>query len=589
MIGDARGLLAGPKHPLPVQDRMSNATVMTQPEAARREALRLRQAGDRVGAAAICAQILERWPDDAGTLQLLGRMAFEAGSPEAALELLARAVAQAPTVASYWLQLGCVLRSQKRLEEALLCFQQAAALEPGMAEAHNNVGNALRELGRAQEALGPLRRALELRPSFPEAALNLAAALDELGRTEEAAACLESLLDGQPEFAEARSNLAGILSKMDRFEEALRQLELAVRQKPQLAAAWNNLGATQERLGRIEQAIACYRQAIALAPDFAEAHLNLGMALLLIGHFREGWEHYEWRLKQQGLRWERYRRPLWDGSNATGRKILLVVEQGLGDTIQFVRFVPRLAERGAVVYLECPWRLTPLLRSVPGLARLIPAGTVLPDYDAFLPLMSLPGRLGTQLHDIPAQTPYLAVPQHVVARWRAWLDREARGLRVGLCWASNAHSKTARRRSLSLGQLVEALSVPGITFFSLQRGPQAAEIGTLPPGVRVVDLEAHATGILDTAAAIMGLNLIISVDTMVAHLAGALARPVWTLLPYAPDFRWLLGRKDSPWYPTMRLFRQPAPGDWAGAIRELGRELELWRDSQEAKGNAQCG
>ncbi len=457
-----------------------------------------------------------------------------------------------------------------------------------MAQAHHHLGLTLRELGRGEEALPFLGRALELRPAFAEAALDLAGSLDELGRIEEAAACLESLLERQPELAEARTNLAGVLCKLDRFQEAIRQLELAVRQQRGLAPAWNNLGARYERLGRIEQAIACYRQALAIAPHFAEAHLNLGMALLLTGRFPEGWQHYEWRLTQRGPRWERYRRPLWDGANPSGLRILLVAEQGLGDTLQFVRYVPWLANLGALVYLECPWRLTPLLRSLPGLARLIPAGTVLPDYDVFLPLMSLPGRLGTGLDNIPADVPYLSVPQHLVARWQAWLDREASGLRVGLCWASNASAKSARLRSLSLAQLLDVLGVDGITFFSLQRGPQAAEISGLPPGMRVVDLEAHASGILDTAAGIMNLDLVISVDTMVAHLAGAMARPVWTLLPFAADFRWMLGREDSPWYPTMRLFRQPAPGDWAGVIRELAGELILWRASREAQRNAQC-
>lgn len=558
-------------------------------EPARAEALRRRRCGDMPGAAAICAEILRRYPDDAPALHLLGWMAFEAKSAEAAFELLARAAARAPEAAACWIQLGCILRSQGLLEQATSCFRVAAALEPRMAEAHNDLGNALRELGRAEEALAPLIRALDLRPQFSEAALNLASALKDLGRTEEAIACLEKLVEQQPDFAEARANLAGVLGKQERLQEASGQLELAVRQKPGLAAAWNNLGAAHERLGRIEQALACYREAVRLVPEFAEACLNPGVACLLAGRFPEGWPHYEWRLKLKAQRWKRFRRPLWDGSCAAGRRILLVAEQGLGDTIQLVRYVPLPAEAGALVYLECPWRLAPLLRSVPGVARLLASGTVLPDYDFYLPLISPPARLGTDPESIPNRVPYLAVPPAVLTRWRAWLDREANGLRVRLCWASSAQGKNVRLRSMALDQLAELGPAGGITVFSLQRGPQAAELGRTPAGLRVVDLEAQASGIVDTAVAIMNLDLVITVNTMVAHLAGVLGRPVWTRLPFAPDFRWMLSGSDSPWYPIMRLFRQPAPGNRAGAIRQLAAELARWRDSQEAIHHAQHG
>jgi len=562
---------------------------MTAVEPALAEAIRRRQSGDWNRAAAICADILARRPDDPAALQMLGMMAFEAGRPDAALELLRHAVAAAPGVARLWTDLGRVLRSQGCIREALECFRCAAELEPQSAEAQNNVGNALRELGLAEQALAPLERALELRPDFPEAVLNLAGVLEALGRLDEAAAHLSALLERNPDFAEARTNLGNLLARQGRLHEALRQLERAVRNKPGLAAAWNNLGAMHERLGDPERAIACYREAVRLDPCFAEAHLNLGMASLLLGRFQQGWLEYEWRLRVPAAKPSRFSKPLWDGSGAQGLRILLTCEQGLGDAIQFVRYVPLLAERGAVVYLECHWRLAPLLKSVRGLAGLVPAGSAPPSFDAHLPLMSLPRIFGTDLETIPAEVPYLGVPPEQVARWRAWIEQRAGGLRVGLCWASNASGKNAGVRSMQFKELAPLFGIPGIVFFSLQRGPGAAEIAQAPPGWRILDLEAEARGILDTAAAILSLDLVISVDTMVAHLAGALARPVWTLLPFAPDFRWLRDRTDSPWYPTMRLFRQPAPGQWSELVEQVAGALAQWRASSEVKRNAQHG
>lgn len=559
---------------------------MSSEASALSQAIRQRHAGDWRRAAAICAQIIAERPDDADALHLLGIMAFEAGSAQAALELLQQAVAARPGVARFWTDLGCVLRSQGCIREALGCFQCAAELAPDLAEAHNNVGNALRELGLAEQAIASLERALQLRPHFPQAALNLAAALEHQGRIAEAAVRLSALLECHPDLAEARTNLGNLLAKQGRLEEALRELERAVRDKPGLAAAWNNLGAVHERLGDPERAIACYRQAVRLDPSFAEAHLNLGMASLLVGRFQEGWLEYEWRLKVPGARPARFRKPLWDGSRPEGLRVLLTMEQGLGDAIQFVRYVPLLAERGAVVYLECHWRLAPLLRSVQGLTGLVPAGTQPPEFDVHLPLMSLPRVFGTDLSSIPARVPYLEVPGEWTERWGTWIRERARGLRIGLCWASNAEGKNAVVRSMHLKEMAPLAGVPGIVWFSLQRGPQAAEIGAAPAGLHIVDLEAEADGILDTAAAILNLDLVISVDTMVAHLAGALARPVWTLLPFAPDFRWLRDRTDSPWYPTMRLFRQPAPGAWPAVIEQVAGELAKWRPENEVKNNA---
>jgi hypothetical protein len=406
-----------------------------------------------------------------------------------------------------------------------------------------------------------------------EAQLNLAAVFEDQGRLEEAADGLQRLLRMKPDYVQALSNLGSVLKKLGRLTEARRCLEKALELKPDFSEAHNNLGAVLEQMGCWEGAASRYQTALRWQPDLVEAHMNLSMLWLLTGEFERGWKEHEWRWKKKGTAPRACGRPLWDGAPLEGRTILLQAEQGLGDTLQFIRYAAVVKQHGGRVVFECPARLAPLLRTVPGVDRLIDPGDPPPQCDVYAPLLSLPRILRTTLASIPCQVPYLAVDGGLVEAWRTRIGECAGRRKIGLVWGGNPSNKNDRNRSVPLRQFAPLAIAPRLALFSLQRGPQAAELRSAPPGLEIADLEESAGQVTDTAAAILCLDLVITVDTMAAHLAGALGRPVWLLLPFAPDYRWLLGREDSPWYPTMRLFRQPSPGDWLAVIRRVVEEL----------------
>ena len=472
------------------------------------------------------------------------------------------------------LEQGVECARQGCLEDAVARFRQAIELAPECAEAHSNLGNALREQGRLEEAFLHLNRALECRPDLPEARLNLAVVLEERDDLEEAAELLEGFLRVCPTHPVALNNLGSVLKKLGRLQEARRRLEDALAHEPRFAQAHNNLGAVLEQLGLWDQAEGCYLEALRWNPQSADAHLNLAMVRLLRGDFERGWPEYEWRWKLRGTRLRDCGRPLWDGSPLEGRTILLQAEQGLGDTLHYVRYAELVQARGGRVVLECPPRLVELLRTVPGVERVISYYDPLPPCEVYAPVASLPGIFRTSLTTIPNRVPYLSVaPELVEAARRRTGEREGRR-QIGLVWAGSPHNKNDRNRSIRLRLFAPLAQVSGVAWFSLQRGPQAAELWSAPPGLALTNLERERGSLTETAAAILCLDLVIAVDTMIAHLAGALGRPVWVLQPFAPDYRWLLEREDSPWYPTMRLFRQPAPGPWQPVIERIVEELQ---------------
>jgi tetratricopeptide (TPR) repeat protein len=472
------------------------------------------------------------------------------------------------------LERGVEAARKGRLAEAEAHFRRAVELDPGCAQAHCNLGNALREQGRLEEALRHLTRALERQPGLAEAGLNLAVVLEEQGRLEEAEKRLREVLERCPEHPVALNNLGSVLKKLGRLEEARACLERALARAPGLAHAHNNLGAVLEQMGRWEEAERRYDEALRWDPQLADAHANRAMVRLLKGDFERGWPEYEWRWKLRGTAPRDGRSPRWDGSPLGGRAILLQAEQGLGDTIHYVRYAALVAGRGGRVVLECPPRLCELLRSAPGVDRVISCQDPLPLCAAHAPLASLPGLFRTTLETIPNQVPYLHVASQRVEAARRRIGEQAGRRKVGLVWAGSPWNKNDRNRSIRLAELAPLAGLAGTAWFSLQRGPQAAELWSAPQGLTLTNLEKDRGDLTDTAAAILCLDLVIAVDTMIAHLAGALARPVWVLQPFAPDYRWLLHREDSPWYPTMRLFRQPAPGQWQPVIERIVKELQ---------------
>jgi Flp pilus assembly protein TadD len=390
-----------------------------------------------------------------------------------------------------------------------------------------------------------------------------------------AEALVRKALEHQEDIPEFHSNLGLCLRAQGRLEEAVAAYRRAIWLRPDYAAAYNNLGLDLQALGRVDHAVAAFEDAIGHAPEMAEAHWNRGLALLLQGHFEKGWAEYEWRLRCQPF--ERHRLALpgarpWQGEALAGRTLLVRQEQGAGDTIQFIRFVPQLVAQGAHVVVEAAPSLARLLNaSLPGVAVVGPDEPTTADF--YVNLLSVPGRLGVTLASIPATAPYLKiVPAAAKALAPALCAKSGR--RVGIVWSGNPAHANDRNRSCPPDVLDPLLSVPGCEWFSLQKG--GAPMPASWAG-RVIDLGSSFGDFADTAAAIDALDLIITVDTSVAHLAGALGKPVWILLPFAPDWRWLLGRDDSPWYPTARLFRQPSIGDWGAVVRDVAGELPAVR------------
>jgi tetratricopeptide (TPR) repeat protein len=347
--------------------------------------------------------------------------------------------------------------------------------------------------------------------------------------------------------------------------------------QPDRSETYQTLGFILAEQGDREAALAAYEQAISLKPDNAEAHKNRSLIWLLQGKLAEGWAEYEWRWKCPELPERPFKQPLWDGSPLEGRTILLHAEQGLGDTIQFIRYAPLVRDRGGKVVVVCQRPLVGLLASCSGIERITAQGDPLPAFDVHAPLASLPRIFGTTLAAVPANVPYLSADARLVERWRQELAPQ-RGFKIGIAWQGSPKYRSDAQRSIPLEQFEPLARVPGVQLYSLQKGAGAEQLGRVAARFAVVDLGGRldeTTGpFLDTAAAIKNLDLVISSDTSIPHLAGALGAPVWLALPCAPDWRWLLDRDDSPWYPSMRLFRQPARGDWQSVFRRMAAELE---------------
>ena len=476
-----------------------------------------------------------------------------------------------PRHAEAYNNLGTVLKELASGDEAEAAYRAALSLRPDFPEAENNLGILLSSDGKFIEAETRFRRAIEARPDFPEAYNNLGDLLRLAGRLDEAEASARAALRLRPLYASAQVNLGNALRDSGRFGEARECYRQALATEPNHPEGLNNLASLLFDLGEIDAAIAHYRSALALKPDYADAHTNLALALLLGGHFAEGWQEYEWRWRQDKNRphLRDFQQPLWTGEALGDRVLLVHAEQGFGDTLQFCRFVPPLAA-GLRVVLEVQAPLKPLLAGLPGIEAIVARGDVLPAFDVHCPLLSLPRILGTAVDGIPAATPYLQADPDRVLGWRRRLDAHP-GLKIGLVWAGNPAMGADRRRSIGLEQFSVLADLPGMTFVSLQKGPAAAE--TPPSGMVLLDWTDELIDFANTAALVEALDLVISVDTAVVHLAGALGRPVWLLNRFDRCWRWLQDRDDSPWYPTLRQFRQSSPGDWDGVLAAVGEAL----------------
>ena len=459
--------------------------------------------------------------------------------------------------------------AQGKLDEAIQLIRQALKRNPNSPEAQYNLANALAASGRADDAVKRYKKAISLRPGYVDARNNLGLLLNRLGRHDEAIAQFERALAAAPDHVQAHNNLGLALQAVRRYEEAVGHFERAVALAPNAAEAYSNLGNAIVALNRHEEALARYDAARALRPDFPEAEWNEGATRMSLGDFAVGWRKLEARwLKRDAPQRRDFRPPLWLGESAlVGKTILLHAEQGLGDTIQFVRYVPLVAALGARVVLEVQKPLVPLLQDLPGVAALCCRGDALPPFDCHCPIMSLPLAFDTRLETIPAAIPYLSAAADRVARWRAELGDGDRP-RLGLVWAGNLSNANDRNRSSPLEPWLPVLERTGWRALAIQKDVSNGDRKLLEHAA-TPSIGGRLEDFADTAAVIALLDVVIAVDTAVAHLAGALGKPVWVVLPYSAEWRWLIGRSDSPWYPTARLFRQRAPGDWPSVVAEV--------------------
>lgn len=551
---------------------------------------------------------LESNPNDAAAYDALGLIALDHQSTRDAIEFIGRAIRIAGPVPSYCVHLGeafarlgdyrsasaCIgqalvsepanqdllwahgnlLHLQGNFESAASNYEQLVQLRPNHADAWFNLGVSRGLQRNLEAARRAYEHAVRISPNYAEAWNNLALLEVATGNLTAAESCYRRALLVKPQYRDALYNFAVLLQDQDRLQEAVIMNERLVAIDPRFAEAHNNLGNCYLKLNRVAEAQSQYLETLAIQATHREAPMNLGLASLLLGDFTRGWIGYEHRLAQREIeKWD-WKIPRWDGRIRPGQDILLHAEQGFGDSIQFVRYAGKLIEAGMRVHVFCQPAIRPLFATIPGLTRCVSSIEALSPVDWQAPLPSLPYCFRTQLDSIPNEVPYLGIDAANRENWRRlYQEMPARGARVGLVWRGNPNHRNDRNRSLPLEQLAPLLEQRNFQFLSLQKG---VDRGSLPSGL--FDLSPLLTDFAETAAAIDGLDLVISVDTAVAHLAGALGKPVWLLLPFAPDWRWMLDRDDSPWYPSMRLFRQPIAGDWPSVINSVAGALRQWRN-----------
>lgn len=473
---------------------------------------------------------------------------------------------------------GTLLRKLKRLPEALASFDQALSISANYAEAHANRAAVLKDMGHSAAALAGYASALAIVPHDKDSLLGSAGTFTDLGRLHEALEVYDKIVALDPRCERGWYSRGVTLHKLERYDESLACYERALAIRPRYPEALNNRGNLWREVGRPRDALADYRSAVAIDPQYALAHWNEALCHLALGDFEHGWKKYEWRWHRNDVHVPRrdYVEPLWLGEgDISGKTLLLHAEQGFGDTIQFVRYVELLHPRRVKVVLEVQPELTSLLADSFEMGEaVIPCGGELPSFDRRCPLMSLPLAFGTRLESIPARVPYLRAPGSKVATWRNRLPPCGRP-RIGLAWAGRRTHPEDHRRSLTFNAL-QTLLTCSAQFMCLQKEISSDDASVLSRQERVLALGAELHDFSDTAALIESLDLVISVDSAVAHLAGALGKPVWILLPYVADWRWLLEREDSPWYPSARLFRQASRGDWQDVLQRVSDELSRW-------------
>jgi tetratricopeptide (TPR) repeat protein len=576
-------------------------------EPALQSAVRHHQAGRLAEAEALYRQVLVDHPGQSDALHLLGVIAHQSGRPQEALELINRAIQTEPARAEFHGNLAIVLAERGDWGSAIVALNRALELRPDFPQALSNLGSAYKiagqwdrsiavyrqwvtrcpndaegwdELGTALEqdrqfdqAVVAYRQAIQLRPDWIEAREHLVKALGAADQGEAAVAAAREALERWPESADARIILAAGLSAAGKLDEATAECRRAVESAPGNARCHYQLGSALRNLGLLQAAIGEYRRAISIDANFAEAHRDLGLLLMQRREFESGFAEYEWRWKLPGL-WVSPLEKAWKGKPLEGRTVLLRYEGGHGDTIQMARFCRQVTECGGKVIFQCEPELLRLLRELEGVNQLVSSKAPEPKHDLYCMMLSLPMALKVTAEAIPATIPYLYPDEGLKERWGARLaSLGERQKNVGLVWAGGPRTAHDRLRSLALELLAPLRDIPGVRYISLQKGKPASQARQAEHGLHLIDWTDELVDWADTAALIANLDLIISVDTAMAHLAGAMGKPVWVMLPWPSDWRWLLDREDSLWYPTMRLFRQTNRGDWTQPVARIVEAL----------------
>lgn len=559
-------------------------------------AFELHRAGRLAEAEPLYRQLLAQSPQRAEAWHLLGALCLQAGRPHEAVESITRAIELSPSQADFYshlgaaygalddhdaavttlrraiqlapqsspahFNLGTALRNAGRMEEAVTSFRHAVTANPAAAEAHYNLANSLRDLARPVEAEAAFRAALAARPAYVKAMINLANLLHDCERPDEALELARKAVATDPAYANAHLTLGTLLRDAGQFDASVDHLRQAVALAPTMAEAHNNLGTALQARAEFDEALACYELALTLDSNLADAHFSRAAHRMRLGDLAGGMAEYEWRWKCKSYSTRRFSQPRWNGEPLAGRTILLHAEQGLGDTLQFVRYAAPVQQRGGKTIVECQPPLVKILASCPGIDQIVPAGSPLPEFDLHCPLMSLPGVLGLGLDQLWSG-PYLFAEPNLLAKWSArFAGRES--YKIGICWQGNPKHAFDRQRSFPLAQLAPLAALPGVELINLQKGHGADQLAAAPFAVTDLgpELDTTAGPFMDTAAVMKHLDLIITADTATCHLAGALGVPVCVALSAHSDWRWFLNRDDSPWYPSMRLFRQSRLDQW---------------------------
>ncbi len=493
-----------------------------------------------------------------------------AGRLPEAEQVYRQIIASAPGHADSFHMLGVIASQCSQPEAAVACIDRAIALKPSAALFHVNRASALLALGKLDAAENGCLTALGLKRNCAEAYQVLGHVLSDLGRPEDAIAAYKQALRHKPDLPDLYNNLGLALRQADRPEEAAEALRQAIRRAPQDAQALGNLAGILKELAQPSDSEASYRRALQLQPDDAALHVNLSVVLLLAGRFSEGWDEYEWRFRAGAAKLPDCDRPQWKGEPLAGQTLLVRAEQGLGDTIQFCRHVPLLDAGGPVIFEVQPG-LRRLMSCLPGIAQLVTVGEMLPRFGLYCPLLSLPRLMDSRT----AQVPYLTAEPDRIAQWRERLGTN--GYRVGIAWQGNPASAAERGRSVPLHHFRPLAQIPGVRLISLQKQHGLEQLQNVPAGLQIEtmgeNLDEGPDAFIDTAAVMQSLDLVVTSDTSIAHLAGALGRPVWVALKHVPDWRWQLVGDEIAWYPTMRLFRQTKRGDWEGVFARIADHL----------------